>query len=46
VRGIVEAVRPYRFERIYGGWWQNDVSEDGMGVVERSAARYETWVRG
>ena len=46
VRGIVEAVRPYRFERIYGGWWQNDVSEDGMGVVERSAARYENWVKG
>ena len=46
VRGIVEAVRPYRYERIYGGWWQNDVSEDGMGVVERSAARYEKWVSG
>ncbi len=46
VRGIVEAVRPYRFERIYGGWWQNDVSEDGRGVVERSAARYENWVKG
>lgn len=44
VRGIVEAVRPYRFERIYGGWWQNDVAEDGMGVVERSAARYDKWV--
>jgi len=46
VRGIVEAVGPYRLERIYGGWWQNDVSGDGMGEVERSAARYETWVRG
>src|SRR5207245_10257581 len=33
VRGIVEAVSLYRFERIYGGWWQNDVSEDGGGVV-------------
>jgi len=21
VRWVVEAVRPYRFERIYGGWW-------------------------
>ena len=46
VRGIVEAVRPYQFERIYGGWWQNDVSEDGMGVVARSAERYEKWVSG
>jgi len=46
VRGIVEALRPYPFVRIYGGWWQNDVSKDGMGVLERSAARYEKWVGG
>jgi glyoxylase-like metal-dependent hydrolase (beta-lactamase superfamily II) len=46
VRGIAEAVRPYPFERIYGGWWQNDVLEDGNQVVERSAARYERWVSG
>jgi hypothetical protein len=43
VRAIVQAVRPYRFERIYGGWWQNDVMEDARGVVERSAERYITW---
>jgi hypothetical protein len=43
VQGIVEAVQPYPFERIYGGWWQNDVTEDGTGVVERSAQRYITW---
>jgi len=46
VRGIVAAVRPYAFERIYGGWWQSDVLEDGMAVLERSASRYENWVRG
>ena len=40
VSGIVEAVRAYPFDRIYGGWWQNDVPADGMGVVERSADRY------
>jgi hypothetical protein len=45
VQGIVAAVRPYSFERIYGGWWQNDVLEDGMGVVERSAERYITWTQ-
>jgi hypothetical protein len=43
VEGIVKAVRPYAFDRVYGGWWQNDVTEDGMGVVERSAERYITW---
>ena len=43
VRGIVQAVQPYPFERIYGGWWENDVMADGMGVVERSAERYITW---
>ena len=43
VRGIVQAVQPYPFERIYGGWWENDVITDGMGVVERSAERYITW---
>jgi len=46
VRGIVEAVRPYPFERIYGGWWQNDVSKDGMGVIERSATRYQKRIVG
>jgi hypothetical protein len=46
VRGIVTAVGPYAFERIYGGWWQSDVLEDGMAVLERSASRYENWVRG
>jgi glyoxylase-like metal-dependent hydrolase (beta-lactamase superfamily II) len=45
VRGILQAVRPYPFERVYGGWWQNDVMEDGMGVVERSAERYITWTQ-
>jgi hypothetical protein len=43
VQGIVEAVRPFPFERVYGGWWQNDVREDAMGVVEHSAERYITW---
>jgi hypothetical protein len=43
VQGIVEAVRPFPFERVYGGWWQNDVREDAMGVVEQSAERYITW---
>ncbi|MDO8616926.1 MAG: hypothetical protein Q7T33_14540 [Dehalococcoidia bacterium] len=44
VRGIVEAVRPHRFRRIYGGWWGNDVTEDALGAIERSAERYVRWI--
>ncbi|HYM13068.1 MAG TPA: MBL fold metallo-hydrolase [Bryobacterales bacterium] len=40
VRRIVEAVAPFDFERIYGGWWDHIVREDAKGAVARSAARY------
>jgi hypothetical protein len=46
VRGIVEAVRPYRFDRIYGGWWQPVLRRDARRVLERSAERYIQWLRG
>ncbi len=40
VRRIVDAVRPYQFDRIYGGWWHSVVESDGHAAVERSAERY------
>jgi glyoxylase-like metal-dependent hydrolase (beta-lactamase superfamily II) len=40
VRGIVNAVRPYAFDRIYGGWWHTIVDRDAKAAVERSAERY------
>ena len=40
VQGVVEAIRPYEFDRVYGGWWQNDVMSGGKNAVERSAERY------
>jgi hypothetical protein len=46
VRGVVDAVRPYRFERIYGGWWEPVLRRDARLVVERSAERYIQWLRG
>jgi hypothetical protein len=46
VRGVVEAVRPYDFDRIYGGWWTPVLHRDAKAVVERSAARYIQWLRG
>jgi glyoxylase-like metal-dependent hydrolase (beta-lactamase superfamily II) len=46
VRGVVEAVRPYAFDRIYGGWWQPVLRRDARAVVDRSAERYIQWLRG
>ena len=46
VRGVVEAVRPYRFDRIYGGWWEPVLRQDAKPVLERSADRYVQWLRG
>jgi hypothetical protein len=44
VRRIVAAVRPYSFDRIYGGWWDRVTKSDGKGAVERSARRYLKWI--
>ena len=46
IRRIVEAVRPYPFERIHGGWWGRTVAAGGKDAVERSAARYLRQVQG
>jgi hypothetical protein len=40
VEAIVSAVRPYAFDRLYGGWWDKVVATDAKAVVERSAERY------
>ena len=40
VGGIVDAVEPYDFDRIYGGWWQRIVTTGGKEAVRRSAERY------
>jgi glyoxylase-like metal-dependent hydrolase (beta-lactamase superfamily II) len=46
VRRVVEAIRTYPFDRIYGGWWQPVLRRDARAVVERSAERYIQWLRG
>ncbi len=46
VRGVAEAVRPYRFDRIYGGWWAPVLRSGAWDVVQRSAARYIEHLRG
>ena len=44
VAGILSAIAPYQFDRVYGGWWDRVVLTDGRNAVERSAARYLRWI--
>ena len=37
---VVDAVAPYPFDRVYGGWWTPVLRHDGRAVLERSARRY------
>jgi len=46
VRRIVDAVRPYPFDRIYGGWWHAVVAQGANEAVERSAERYIGRIQG
>jgi hypothetical protein len=41
-----QAVRPYRFDRIYGGWWAPVLRSDAWETVRRSATRYIEHLRG
>jgi glyoxylase-like metal-dependent hydrolase (beta-lactamase superfamily II) len=40
VRGIVRALEPYRFDRIYGGWWDPAIRAGAKAILQRSAERY------
>lgn len=42
---IVEAVEPYEFDRIYGGWWGRNVMSGAKDSVRRSAERYISQIR-
>jgi hypothetical protein len=46
VRAVVDAVRPYPFDRIYGGWWEPVLRRNAKQVVESSGERYIQWLRG
>jgi hypothetical protein len=46
VTGVWEAVRPHRFDRVYGGWWTPVLRSDAWETVRRSAARYIEHLRG
>jgi len=46
VRGVADAVRPYAFDRIYGGWWTPVLRAGARDTVQRSASRYIEHLRG
>ena len=45
VRGIIEAVKPFAFDRLYGVRWDSVVQSGAKAAVERSAERYIRWIR-
>ncbi|MGE5595264.1 MAG: MBL fold metallo-hydrolase [Hyphomicrobiales bacterium] len=46
IRRIVETLRPFPFDRIYGGWNGDTVAIEGSDAVERSAERYIRFISG
>ena len=40
VKKIVKSVKHYPFERIYGGWWNKNVTSDAQKVLKFSSERY------
>lgn len=45
VEHIVQAVEPFEFDRIYGGWWDSIMPTDARSAVKRSAERYIKAIR-
>lgn len=46
VRRVADAVAPYRYDRMYGGWWEPIIRHDARAITERSAERYIEILRG
>lgn len=40
IERIVQAVEPFEFDRLYGGWWDSIMPTDAKSAVKRSAERY------
>jgi hypothetical protein len=40
VNHIVQMVEPFKFDRLYGGWWDYIVATDAKAVIKRSVERY------
>jgi glyoxylase-like metal-dependent hydrolase (beta-lactamase superfamily II) len=46
VTRIARIVSALRFERIYGAFWDRDLTSDGRARVQESADRYIAWLNG
>jgi len=46
IQQILAALEPYNFERIYGGWWDRVIHQDGKTSVLKSAERYLAAIAG
>ena len=46
VHHVVEAVKPYRFERVYSAWWDREIRAGAKTIVADSAKRYAEFVSG
>ena len=46
IRQIVDAVAPYAFDRIYGGWWRRNILTGAKDAVQSSAERYVRHIEG
>ena len=46
VRGVVDALAPYTFDRIYSGWWHPVLRSDAARILPKSAERYIQFLRG
>jgi glyoxylase-like metal-dependent hydrolase (beta-lactamase superfamily II) len=40
INRILDAIEPFSFEQIYGGWWKANVLSNAKAAVARSAQRY------
>ncbi len=39
VRRIAETLQPFRFDRVYGAWWDPHIQENAKAVLARSVDR-------
>jgi hypothetical protein len=46
IERIVRAVEPFKYDRIYGAFWDMVIEADGKVVVERSSERYLQAIKG
>jgi hypothetical protein len=46
VEGVINSLKPYKFDRGHGAFTDRTIWSDGKGVVERSAERYLKIIRG